>query len=825
MGDDSRGWENDCVERAMQEHGWSRERAEAYCWGARNEDVTATIHAEIGEIPETRPAAWVHECIRQYMAKGMSREEASQRCYGAYHNQSRSLEDCGCMRRVTLTNVPEGVIDGTLALWGSPAQRDEYGTWFDRNDPPEMGLRFLPFPLMYEHAADPELRYKIIGEVFTVWPTSSGIEYRAKLDRKALNNDEFERIIEEIERGELYTSTGSATHLMEFDDNGKFVNWPLSEVTLTKRPAEQRMPAVAVVRSKNKIKPDALTEDNPCGCGNGSEKAKKTTVRGNTRMDEKKNVRMPLDPAIAEPLQALIDEWGEDVVYTALEAMMGMGGEPEVMSEQPAETAMLSVDDVRSFIQKQQDKRKGDETAAALRGIQAQLDKLSVAQQAEQPAPQQPELVGEPQTRSATGHRITGLEPRKFVGKSGFDLATAYMVKRARVDESVRNIPGVKLMSDEFMRALAERAFSESERNVDPAIEAVRSLRYSGGPATRADVMGSDVTSYGDEWVAVFYEQSLWESIRIAPVWEAMRAKGLNEKAVPRGYESDVIPIEGADPTWYLVSQTANLSASGYPEVNIPASKVGTTNTTLTVKKVGALAWYSGELEEDSIVDAASQIRKQFEISGREQVEYLLLNGDTETAASTNINLVDGTPASNASYLAMDGMLKAPLITNTANALDCGATFDEDDFRILLTYLGTNGKSAADRRKLVYVMDFPTQDKAISIPAVKTQDVYSMATLENGELTKMWNVDILVSGQLALANTAGKISATAANNVKGRLLLVRPDQWWIGYKREMTVETDRNIIADATAIVARFRMGMVYRAVDDAAAVTYNIPV
>ena len=77
----------------------------------------------------------------------------------------------------------------------------------------------------------------------------------------------------------------------------------------------------------------------------------------------------------------------------------------------------------------------------------------------------------------------------------------------------------------------------------------------------------------------------------------------------------------------------------------------------------------------------------------------------------------------------------------------------------------------------------------------------------------------------SLANSSGKISATASNNTRGRILLVRPDQWWIAYKREMTVETQRWAPARSTAIVASFRMGMVYRAVDSAAAVSYNVAV
>jgi hypothetical protein len=722
------------------------------------------------------------------------------------------------LRRVSLVE-PEGIIEGHLALWGSPAQRDEYGTWFDRESPPEMALDFLPFPMSYEHFGDDIT--KIVAEMYTVWPDADGIRYRAKLDRQRLDDDEFERIVGEIKRGELGTSSASAEHIAQFDEDGRFVRWLLSEVSLTKSPAERRMPSVVLVRSK--IQPVQSEEDNAARCDDCPDNAQQKRNSEDITMPESKR-QLPADalnPDLASGLQALVDAWGVDVVMDALK-VLGGGESEEDETMMSAET--VNMEDLRSMVQKLGEQKQRNAETARITALENEVKQLRMRK----PAPagdETPEFVTLPAPRTP---QIRGMTPRNLVGKTAADLATAYMIKRSLIPEEMRAVPGVRPLRDETTRALADMVFAEAEKGNSHAESAVRSLRYAvGSNATRADIMGSDVTGYGDEWVGVFYEETLWEKIRIAPIWETLRAKGLNEKAVPRGYESATIPLEGADPTWYKVAQAANISASGLPE-GVPASKVGTSNTSVTTSEVAALVWYNDTLEEDSIVDAASNIRRQMEISAREQVEYLLINGDTETAASTNINKVDDTPAANVSYLAFNGFLKLPLVTNTANARDAGTTFDENDFRLLLTLLGTNGRAASDRRMLAFLMDFATQDAALAIPAFASRDVYSNATIETGELVKAYNVDILVSDQMALANSSGKISVTAANNTRGRILLIRPDQWWIGRKREMTVATQRWEPARSTAIVTSFRMGLTYRSTDtgdSAAAVSYNVAV
>ena len=132
-----------------------------------------------------------------------------------------------------------------------------------------------------------------------------------------------------------------------------------------------------------------------------------------------------------------------------------------------------------------------------------------------------------------------------------------------------------------------------------------------------------------------------------------------------------------------------------------------------------------------------------------------------------------------------------------------------------------------------FILDPSTHWKALQLTEVKTQDVYSGATLEGGVLTNIWGYDVNVStnmgkyaaGGAGLGNSAGKFDAdTSGSNTLGQILAVRWDQWQFGWRRRMTIETQRIAAADATEIVALMRFGLIQRDTE-ASAITYNLTV
>lgn len=347
---------------------------------------------------------------------------------------------------------------------------------------------------------------------------------------------------------------------------------------------------------------------------------------------------------------------------------------------------------------------------------------------------------------------------------------------------------------------------------------------------TTTDPMLTTGSTDGGNWVHTSYAREIWAAIRATP---GVVAK-LPSITIPDGFKSTTFPIEGTDPTWYTVAETAAAdSTMKFPTASVTASQITTpTNKEITVAKMGARVMYTGEMTEDSIIAFVPQLQRQLTLSGAEQLEHAVIDGDSTTTAYTNINDVGNGSAVTAGtlFLMMDGLRKLGLVTNTANSRS-GGSLDEEDYLETMFLLGTAGLGAADMQKCGFIVDPNVYKASLKFAALKTKDVWANATLESGVLTKLWGYELMPSwfmhykSTTRKANTAGKVDQTTpANNTTGAILAVRWDQWRFAYKRQMTIETTRFANADAWEIVAWARLGLGYRDTD-AAAISYGLQV
>lgn len=343
----------------------------------------------------------------------------------------------------------------------------------------------------------------------------------------------------------------------------------------------------------------------------------------------------------------------------------------------------------------------------------------------------------------------------------------------------------------------------------------------------------STQAGYGDEWVGVAYSTRLWEAVRQNTfVAEKLMASAIE---VPQGHESIVLPLEGADMTFYKVAQATAVNATtGIPDATITTSKTATGNKTLSLAKMGARGVWSGEMEEDSLIPFVANLRRQLEIGAAEQLEHVVIDGDTETGATTNINDIGGTPAGTETFLLVNGFRKSPLITTTANSRSAGVLTIED-YLETIKLMGLAGKNAIDKAKVSFIVDLWTHWKSLELAEIKTRDVFSAPTIENGVLKNIYGYDVFASAFMNFANqdatyglkanTSGKVDLdTASNNTTGSILAVRWDQWQFGMRRRMTIETQRIPQADATQIVALMRFGLTQRDTE-ASAISYGVTV
>ena len=86
---------------------------------------------------------------------------------------------------------------------------------------------------------------------------------------------------------------------------------------------------------------------------------------------------------------------------------------------------------------------------------------------------------------------------------------------------------------------------------------------------------------------------------------------------------------------------------------------------------------------------------------------------------------------------------------------------------------------------------------------------------------------MIVSEQMRLADTDGKVTSGGNANTMGRLLIVNRSQWRVGFKRELTIETVRDAQKRQTIMVVSFRIALQERSGSRATAthtaLQYNI--
>ena len=248
--------------------------------------------------------------------------------------------------------------------------------------------------------------------------------------------------------------------------------------------------------------------------------------------------------------------------------------------------------------------------------------------------------------------------------------------------------------------------------------------------------------------------------------------------------------------------------------------------------KLGAAVIWSSELDEDSLINWATELRRDLELEAAEVLESLVIDGDTATTTVTNINDIAGTPGGTEYYLVLNGFRKLALVTNTANSRSAG-TLTVEDFIETIKLMGIAGKNAQFKDKVSFILDPWTYMKAFELSELKTNDVSAAPTIANGELQRIYGYGIIPTHNMhrfntdttygLKANSAGKVDVdTAANNLYGAILAVRWDQWMLGWKRRVKVETARVIRADATELALTMRVGLIYRDTE-ASAISYGV--
>ena len=331
-------------------------------------------------------------------------------------------------------------------------------------------------------------------------------------------------------------------------------------------------------------------------------------------------------------------------------------------------------------------------------------------------------------------------------------------------------------------------------------------MEMSATPEIKAnEVVHSTQAGYGDEWVPTLMAATLWRTIRL----EA-RVLGLFDQFDMPSNPYDM-PVESTDPTVYGVSETTaeNQLVIG---ANMPIgdSKIASAKITFSAGKIGAITFWSEEMNEDSIIPVEPQFRDQYGLAMAHGIDALLLHGD-ETTGTTNISYTGASIATNSSYLKVDGLRHEALVTTTTDSVDRGA-LTVDDFTATRKLMGTAGLFRADPSQLVILCDTATGLTIEGLSEVLTIDKYGpQATILRGMLGSIFGIPIVKSQDYGLTDANGMIHSTGGNNTVGQYIIVNRLGVKVGWKRRPRIIVGQVPFSDAYYILALARLDVGYK--------------
>ena len=191
----------------------------------------------------------------------------------------------------------------------------------------------------------------------------------------------------------------------------------------------------------------------------------------------------------------------------------------------------------------------------------------------------------------------------------------------------------------------------------------------------------------------------------------------------------------------------------------------------------------------------APAIRNRLAISGAEIVDDFALNADATNAATGNINLDDADPADTKYYLSagQDGIRHQWIVDNDSQTVNAGgdALTDTDVVNALVKM----GKYAVDPTQAVIVCDISTYlGGFLNLTGVVTVDKFGPdAVLLTGQMAAYRGIPVVISASHPLCEADGKVSTTSGNNTLGSISIFNRNMWYLGFRRNILIEVDRNI--------------------------------
>ena len=312
---------------------------------------------------------------------------------------------------------------------------------------------------------------------------------------------------------------------------------------------------------------------------------------------------------------------------------------------------------------------------------------------------------------------------------------------------------------------------------------------------TRA-AMDSTTAGSGDELVATLEARALWMDVKL----QTLVAPLITTVTMPSNPFD--IPRQLGDTNFY----------PGTENVATTSTALATGKTTLTAYELVGQVPYSFTLEEDAVIALLPEIRAGLVRNVAEVLDDIILNADTTTTDNINADgasITTGDAGKGHWLLGYDGIIHLPLVDNASQKNDHSAAVSDDMFNVIRAKLGKYGVRPS---QLAWVMDVNTFIRCQSVSQFRTMDKLGPnATLLTGMLGAVEGIPIIVSEQMKLADTDGKVTDAGNGTDTGRLLIVNRTQWTQGFRRELAIDVDRDTQKRQTVVTVSFRHALTER--------------
>jgi len=308
-----------------------------------------------------------------------------------------------------------------------------------------------------------------------------------------------------------------------------------------------------------------------------------------------------------------------------------------------------------------------------------------------------------------------------------------------------------------------------------PAVIGNAQSGVTGGLGYLKDKFGIEVNTpmhttrsgYGSELVpsAVLSDQI----VDLAPKYETFL------QVLPGNHGNDLelskeVPIIGEDPLFKAGAEKTADSAFGLEK---GANQIATDKVTITQKQYYTTIDITDFLRRFNVAGQSNfdrLITDKLAKGYSRTKEAVIINGDTETGATGNVNSDDGAPTAGTYYLNADGLRKKAIVTTAPNADPDLGTLELADMRTLENLLG---HYFADPSLCTFITNMQTYNKFKSIDTFNNAATRGEMTVFNGnKVTTFDGAPIFVNRDFGLTEADGKQSTTASSNTKGGMILL-----------------------------------------------------